>query len=501
VGTAPETRDGPEAWEAAARAAPAEARAALLAEADRLRGGDDAGRLRALHLSRGLAADLDPARDEDAARIRFVFASSGRRDELIEDLARATATAARDPAFRLEAEILRGQAAADAGRLEEAEDLFLALLRRERGTGSRTERFVCLCLARIYAQQRRGFEALCLSRAAADLARKAGDAWDLCIARARTCYALQVLDDGERLVPAVEELDRALDAVPPATGRPLRYGVWMFRTENALSVGDAAGARRALRGLLGLADAAGRLPGDPRQPLHLDAETLLLEGKPREALDRIAALRTLPLYLESSEIIVNHLEARCRAAAGEPEVARRIVESNLDALEAEPEPDPFGIAYRITWATASARLLREFGAPAEEVCRAHDLAAGWVIRRIVEIDRTIEALPELDGVAPEDLQTLTAHRHRFLRAQGDILGRVADLYGDSPPPGLAHGRTGDEEGYFHACAWCRRVRTSDGRWLPIGEFLPDDRRLRISHGICDACRERWTARAAGGSGA
>ena len=85
------------------------------------------------------------------------------------------AAGAPDPDLRLTAEVVLGQAAADAGRPEEAADRFRSLLDRYRGSNHRIERLACLGLAKVYAQQRRGFEALVLARMAANLARKAGN--------------------------------------------------------------------------------------------------------------------------------------------------------------------------------------------------------------------------------------------------------------------------------------------------------------------------------------
>jgi hypothetical protein len=39
------------------------------------------------------------------------------------------------------------------------------------------------------------------------------------------------------------------------------------------------------------------------------------------------------------------------------------------------------------------------------------------------------------------------------------------------------------------CAWCQRVRTTDGVWLSIQQFLPLQLEgpIELTHGICDAC--------------
>jgi hypothetical protein len=469
----------------------------MLAEADGLRAGGPPGRRRALALYRGLRDALDAARTEDAARVQWVFENDARRDGPVGEMAAAAAKSAKEPEFRDLAELVRGQSLADLGRLDEAEAVFRALLAAARGTAARIERLSCLSLAKLFAHQRRGFEALALARIAATLARKAENPWDLCVARARICMALQVIDDGERLARAVEELDRALDDAPEERARPLRWMVLGFRVEAALEVDDLDGARRALEGLKGLTSSSAGTSGDPRLPLDLAAEIEARSGRHREALARIAGARAIPARVPASDLPLALLEARCLAESGDAEAGRRSMAAVLDLLDEEPDPDPFGTGQRIRWATEAGRLLQERLADPAGAQRAFDLAAGWVVRRIVEIDRAIADMPELAGVAAEDLRALTDHRNRFVREQAEILDRVAGLFsGDAPPPGLVHGGVG-EDSYFHACAWCRRVKTAGDRWLPIGEFLPDDRRLRISHGICGDCRRRWTDRMAG----
>ena len=394
---------------------------------------------------------------------------------------------------------MRGQAATDSGDAEQGEACFLALLERSRGSGRRIERQAAVALAKLFAHQRRGFEALAFARLAANLARKAGHAFDLCVARSRICMALQVLEDGERLGRALDELERGLDDVPGDATRPLRFMALALRVEAALEVDDLAGARKAMEGIRALAGPDGPPVGDPRLHLHLEAEIAARSGDIAAALGKVAEARRLPSLLPTSELPLALLEARLLAERGDLETARLALHELLDRLDDELDPDPFGTSQRIRWSMQVGRLLQERCADPEGARRAFDLAAGWVVRRIVEIDRGIREMPELSAIAAEDLKTLTDHRNRFLRDQGEIIDRVASLFGgDAPPPGLVHGETEKEKGYFHACAWCRRVKTAEDRWLPIGEFLPDDRHLRISHGICEDCRARWMERAAGG---
>ena len=465
-----------------------------LSEADARRDGDPAARRLALDTYRELRAHLDPARPGDAARFQWVFENDQFRDPIVAELA-AAAERALDPDLRDTATLVRGQAAADAGRPEEAEAIFRALLGNCRGSGRRIERLCCLSLAKLFAHQRRGFEALVTARAAATLARKAAHLWDLCVARARTCMALQVIDDGARLAAAVDELERGLESVPPERARPLLHLVHGFRIEAALEVDDVEGARRALIALRAL-HGPGQAPvGDPRLPIYLEAEIALREGKPRESIELVRRCRETRAMLATSDLPLAMLEARALVEAGEAPAAAVVLGHVLDLLDEEADPDPLGTGQRIRWSVEAGRLLQDRCAMPEGARRAFDLASSWVLRRIVEVGRAVAQVPELSGMLPEDLRAITDYRNRFVREQGEILDRVASLFGDEElPGGLVHGDATDEEGFFLACAWCRRVRSAAGVWLPIGEFLPDDRDLRISHGICKDCHHRWLDR-------
>ena len=53
------------------------------------------------------------------------------------------------------------------------------------------------------------------------------------------------------------------------------------------------------------------------------------------------------------------------------------------------------------------------------------------------------------------------------------------------------------------CAGCQRVRTRDGGWLPVQQFLPLAPRVpfEVTHGMCDACYHSLDVDADAGSAA
>jgi len=44
------------------------------------------------------------------------------------------------------------------------------------------------------------------------------------------------------------------------------------------------------------------------------------------------------------------------------------------------------------------------------------------------------------------------------------------------------------------CAWCRLLRGPDGLWLPVRELDVPTGAVRVTHGICEACRDTALAR-------
>ena len=50
---------------------------------------------------------------------------------------------------------------------------------------------------------------------------------------------------------------------------------------------------------------------------------------------------------------------------------------------------------------------------------------------------------------------------------------------DAPTTGLQE--------LLRMCAYCRRLATDDGRWLPVEQFLHERTGTSISHGMCPEC--------------
>jgi hypothetical protein len=150
-----------------------------------------------------------------------------------------------------------------------------------------------------------------------------------------------------------------------------------------------------------------------------------------------------------------------------------------------------GTGTRLRQAAALGRILGRLPGGEAAARGAFDEAGAAALERIVEVEAALRGYPELGAPSVEDLRTLEDHRRRMRAEQEAVLDAVARLI----LPAVAGGERafpsilapGD---FVAVCAWCRRVRTADERWLPIHAYVPERAPLRFTHGICDDCRLR-----------
>ncbi len=48
-------------------------------------------------------------------------------------------------------------------------------------------------------------------------------------------------------------------------------------------------------------------------------------------------------------------------------------------------------------------------------------------------------------------------------------------------------RTKHLEGFYTICASCKKVKNSEGNWIPIDDFLLDTYETNLSHSLCPQC--------------
>lgn len=128
---------------------------------------------------------------------------------------------------------------------------------------------------------------------------------------------------------------------------------------------------------------------------------------------------------------------------------------------------------------------------ADDAHRAYDIAATATMERIRQLDDCMRELPELAGAEDQEYAWLRDLRIQFQSQQQELLAHVADqlerarLLGDSP----IHDHSAGHD-LVRLCAWCGRVGTPAGQWLPVAHYVPDREDLRVTHTICDRCASR-----------
>jgi hypothetical protein len=53
----------------------------------------------------------------------------------------------------------------------------------------------------------------------------------------------------------------------------------------------------------------------------------------------------------------------------------------------------------------------------------------------------------------------------------------------------AHGEVTALSGLLPICAWCRKVRNSDGYWQQVERFFAERANVSFTHSICESCRD------------
>ena len=100
-------------------------------------------------------------------------------------------------------------------------------------------------------------------------------------------------------------------------------------------------------------------------------------------------------------------------------------------------------------------------------------------------------MPEFCVVRREDRELLVQTRARFLEDQRECLAQLTRLLdvGTASGTDLVDVFAPNDDGMVRVCAWCTRVATLGGRWLPLGHLMPPSGEIRVTHGMCAECRQ------------
>lgn len=377
-----------------------------------------------------------------------------------------------------------GRRAAEAQDILAAEEIFLAALSEARGAHTGSEVLALQSLTTLYGRTGRLFEALALSRHTQRLAARPGMELARAHAQAQICCALHGLELHDLLEPELGRLEPMIRRVPPRDQPDLRMEFLSLAIGDCLRLGNLEGSREYLREYEAMQDQA-RCSGDiDRFLVQIYDSTLRFhEGSPRDALEILEKMEAEGAIPPFRQLQILHHWIRCLEAVDRHDEASQRSEQGLALLErVQDEPQLCGI--RLQGGLRLASLFEQDDRDPVRAQRAYELVAACVVLRIGQIDRAMQAVPELGLDAGE--QELVRHRREFLRRHTHLLGHVARMLENNPD--LCQYLGADPaHGLLSVCAWCESVRVSEQSWLPIGHYVPRESTIRITHGICPTC--------------
>lgn len=430
---------------------------------------------------------LDPGDAGDARRaLRHAWSSRPPGPRFDGFFARLATEAPLSEARHVAA-LLCGQNAMFAGDLREAERRVRTVLLACRGSGSRVERTVVLALARISLQLRQEFEALVLARHAVRAMDVAGDAWGSVSARLTVCAVFSLIGDLPRLAAVLDEVEPRIDAITDPVRRVFAKRTCHGRRAEVLQFHErydaALGALRA-----GEYVGGDLYPEERRSSLILEADILFARGDFERAADHLTAAARLGsttdmrgLRIRARRLCLNV----CRGVSTTVEDADAL----LDDLEVRTASD-IGPAARREYAILIGDAVASVPAGLPVARRAFDVAAAAAFERLIELDRFVREVPESATPTVDDLIVLEQFRRRSVVAQREVHVAVARLIARAVREGRTAAPMLPTDGELTCvCAWCQRVRTTDGVWLSIQQFLPLqlEGAIELTHGICDSC--------------
>ncbi len=378
-----------------------------------------------------------------------------------------------------------GRQRAEAGDSMEAERLLKGVL-FDADTRNTYGGFVAAhYLAVTYGRCGRAFEAWVCGNAAAAWARVHGDVPALFLSLGATAACAAVLRDTGGLSQTLRELESLLEREGDQAHPWTRQDFHESSTKSAIFAGDAQRAREHLQGME--AELAKRLDAealDTTSLCGLRSQVYLLEGRPDDAQ---AALEAAPSLPEDDIAQCCALDAAWVAALSATEAWDRAQEHAhhaLSRLQATGERDEYA-HLRIEIGRQIAPLWDRVNAVSEARATRNMMASG-VFQRICQVDAWAEEFKDFDIDGLAQSKGVIQSRTEFIEGQRDVLRTIAKWFPDNVDAKRVV--LGNEEGVANICGWCERLRSSsNGTWIPVGEFVPRDGSIRVSHSICESC--------------
>ncbi|MHC4959284.1 MAG: hypothetical protein ACYTGN_13020 [Planctomycetota bacterium] len=449
--------------------------------------------MRALQMYAVLRDELDPSDEERLLWICDQVAPTPPPEltPVIEDAAEKGS-----PIVRRAAMNALAIAAFYAGDRPTAERLWTRGLREPHLTRDRYWIRSCLNLAMALFERRCVFEPLALTAVGKRAAIDAGLPYLRSYATVRHAHILILVGDLERARAELDEADAANVQIHEEGQR--RVVLHEAMTARALlyeAAGDPEAAYDERARQLAWLEEYRHVENPVLAEVHMAKLELHFDLAVDERIDVLCEFEEIPdryaldmSWRETWQRQFLGLRIRDAVARGASESALDYARRLLDLLRT-------GTHDSRTAARASAlgRLLtNELKVPA--LARAaFELGSEACVGRIVEAYRASLEIPELSEATADNWSTLLRYRKRLLEQQRELLEAVAEHLKPGEPAYDLLARND----LISVCAWCGRARTHDRTWLPVSHLLPPDKAFRVSHGICEVCRDEHFPRRRG----
>ncbi|MEM7163828.1 MAG: hypothetical protein AAF581_00095 [Planctomycetota bacterium] len=344
-------------------------------------------------------------------------------------------------------------------------------------------------LALAFSSRGRFFEGLVLLGMALRATAKIREPYSTAFARVRRANALLQLDEVDAAVTELQRAEMLLPEISDTRNRQVvetsALAVWARIHEYNE---DWTAAHEVLLEQIERLD---DLPPEKRAVLigaHSNRIRFEVQLFPERVDALVVELEALDDRLEVDEAwrpvhntMVCELKLRRARIHGDPEEAARIGRQLIDLYRQRLRDDEL-----IQRARSLGRKLSEMGC-IDEARTAYDMAATAALRRIIQLEGADRELPELADPTADDLAVLNAHRHELVARRSRLYEAIVALWKPgSPAFDLVIG-DGD---FLSVCAWCQRIRTAEGAWIPVAQFFPAASDIHATHGICVDCRDK-----------
>ena len=397
-----------------------------------------------------------------------------------------------EPAFL--AKLDEARDLAEAGAFDDALAALTELWMQSRGHHEGNALRALSYLTTAYGRTGRHFEALALGRHHAQEGERLGSIAAQVVGWGNALSALSALGAHELLAASLPKLERFTTLDHPNLAFRARVEVYECKLVLAGSAGRYDEVERLQDEMQELlADAGSPEPEVTAWVVGMNEANLALQQgdlqAARSALQDVAAIEGMrPEQLLDFDL----LDLRVAAAAKDEPGALAASERLLGYLQDEGR-GPAWASRRVALAFDAGAALDDAGFLLRQAEALYDMAAAAVLVRIAQLDdmkNTLEALGLEDD--PADMEMLAKLSGEFGKQRQKFLERVANLLQRHPHVLRERVLTLEEgEEWICICAWCGRVKSLGGPWLPIGHFVPPGMGLRATHGMCGPCRVRF----------